>query len=168
MFSIRSFLLPLLGMALVFGGGCMSSSKKKDYPVSVVRFLLESDSRESGILVRLPKSGVTIAVEPKSYFTEYDIEKCEVVDGELGKALAFAFTAPAGRDLYRISVPNRGKRIVTTLNGVPIGARRIDSAVSQNFWVTYVEVPETEVLELAKNITRTSVDLRAELEKKKK
>lgn len=149
-------------------GGCVSFSNKKDHPVAVARFLLEADTRESGALIRLPKSGVAITVEPKNYFTEYDIEACEVVETDLGKSLAFRFTQQAGRDLYRFSVPNRGKRIVTTVNGQPIGTRRIDAVLSQGYWVTYVEIPEGDLAELAKNITSTSKDMREELEKKQK
>lgn len=168
MLSLRLFLVPFLGLALLTANGCLSRSKKKDYPLTVARFVLEAGPRDASAVVRLPTSGVSIAVEPKSYFTEYDIEGCEVVNNELGKGLAFRLTAQAGRDLYRLSVPNQGKRIVTLINGRAIGARRIDGALSQGYIVTYVEVPEEELEEMAKNITKTSADLREELEKKQK
>lgn len=166
--SLRLLLVPLLGIALLATGGCLSRSKKKDYPMTVTRFLLEADSGNAGGVVRLPTSGVSIAVEPKSYFTEYDIEACEVVNNELGKALVFKLTNQAGRDLYRLSVPNQGKRIVTMVNARPIGARRIEAPLSQGYILTYVEVPEDQLETLAKNIERTSKDLREELEKKQK
>ena len=165
---LRLSLLPLLGLTLLATSGCLSASKKKDYPVTVARFLMESDSREASVMIRLPQSGVAIAVEPKASFTEYDIESCEVVNNELGKGLSFRFTEQASRDLFRMSVPNRGKRIVTLINGTPVGARRIESAISQGYWVTYVEIPEAELEKVAKNVTRTSKDLREELEKKQK
>lgn len=165
---LRSLFLPFLGLSLLAMGGC-ASHKTKNYPVTVVRFLLEaSDSRDAGGVARLPISGVSISVEPKSYFTEYDIEGCEVVNNELGKALAFKLTSAAARDLFKMSVPNQGKRLVTMVNGRPIGARRIDGAFSQGYILTYVEVPEEELEAMAKNITRTSKDLREELEKKQK
>jgi len=142
------------------------SKKKKDYPVNVTRFMLEAtNSQDAGAVARLPESGVTIAVEPKAYFTEYDIEGCEVVENELGKALAFKLTAAASRDLLKVSIPNQGKRLVAAINGRPVGARRIDGALSQGYIVTYVEIPEAELADLAKNIVRTSKDLREELEK---
>jgi hypothetical protein len=165
---LRLLLIPLLAFVVVGAVGCTSSrTKKKDYPVTVVRFLIESDQNSAGAIVRLPQSGVTIPVEAKSHFTEYDIESCEVVDNELGKSLVFRLTPQAGRDLFRLSVPNQGRRIITTVNGTPIGARRIDRPLSQGVIGTYVEVPEAELVELARNITRTSRDLRAELEKSK-
>jgi hypothetical protein len=165
---LRLLVLPLLGLSLLVAGGCASTSKK-NYPVTVVRFLLEAtNDRDVGGVALLPVSGVSIKVEPKAYFTEYDIENCEVVSNELGHGLAFRLTAAASRDLYKMSVPNQGKRIVTTVNGRPIGARRIDGAFSQGYIVTYVEVPAEELEALAKNITRTSTDLRKELENQKK
>jgi hypothetical protein len=164
--SLRLLLVSFFSLTLLVGAGCMNRSKKKDYPMTVARFVLEAGPRDAGAVVRLPTSGVSIAVEPKSYFTEYDIEGCEVVNNELGKALAFRLTQQAGRDLYRLSVPNQGKRIVTLVNGRAIGARRIEGALSQGYIVTYVEVPEEELETMAKNITKTSVDLREELDKK--
>lgn len=165
---LRLLLVPLLGLTLLATGGCASRTKKKDYPVTVARFLLEADPREAGGVARLPTSGVSIAVESKSYFTEYDIEACDVVNNELGKGLAFKLTPQAGRDLYRFSVTNQGKRVVTMVNGRPIGARRIDGGWSQGYIVTYVEVPEDQLEAMAKNIARTSKDLREELDKKQK
>ena len=163
---IRFLVLPFLCLGLLAVGGCASKSKKKNYPVSVVRFFLEAtNNQDAGGVARLPKSGVTIQVEPKAYFTEYDIEGCEVADNELGKSLASKLTREATRDLLKTSIPNQGKRLVMIMNGQPIGARRIDGALSQGYIVTYVEVPESELEELAKNIARTSKDLREELEK---
>lgn len=147
----------------------MSRSKKKDYPVTVARFYLEATNpQDAGAMVNLPVSGVSITIEPKAYFTEYDIEGCEVITNELGKGLAFRFTSAAASDLYKMSVPNQGKRIVTMVNMQPIGARRIDGAFSQGYFVTYVEAPEAELAAMAKNIVRSSKDFREELEKQQK
>ena len=165
---LRFPLLLSLGLSLIAVAGCMSRSKK-DYPVTVARFYLEATNpNEAGGVARLPISGVSVTIEPSAYFTEYDIEGCEVVTNELGKGLAFKLTTAASRDLFKMSVPNQGKRIVTMVNGRPIGARRIDGAFSQGYLVTYVEVPEGELETMAKNIARSSKDLREELEKKQK
>ncbi len=164
----RLLSVALLGLFALAVAGCNSTSKKKDYPVSVVRFLLEADSPAGGVLVRLPRSGVAITVEPKSRFTEYDIVTCEVVDNEFGKSLAFSFTDAAARDLFRTTVPAQGKRIVTTVNGVPLGARMIEAPLSQGYLVTYLEVPEAELEPLAKNITKTSKDARKDMENKQR
>lgn len=168
---LRLFLFTVLSVGLIAASGCSSpekpKKKKRKYPETVARFLLEAtDPKDAGAVAHLPTSGVAISVEPKAYFTEYDIEKCEVVNNELGKGFAFKLTTAAARDLYKMSVPNQGKRLVTMVNGRPIGARRIDGALNQGYIVTYIEVPEDELEDMAKNITRTSTDMREEMEKK--
>lgn len=162
-----SFWLGLIALSLAVAGCGSSSSKKKKYPVTVARFMLEASDREVGTLVRLPLSGSTINVLPKTYFTEYDISKCEVVDNELGKGLFFQLTEQASRDLYRLSASNQGRRLITTVNGVAIGAVRVDRPIAQGFIITYVEVPLTAMEEMAKNISLTSADARKEAEKKR-
>lgn len=170
MFSRRLFLgmfsLVLAGLAL---SGCASkSSKKRNYPIAVVRFMVEATTTENGGIVRLPQSGVVIPIAPKTYFTEYDIMRCEAIENELGKSLAFQFTDDASRDLYRFTAMNQGKRIVVVVNGIAIGAQRISAANSQGFVVAYVEVADSELPGLAKNITLTSEDARKEAAKSKK
>ncbi|MEY4489958.1 MAG: hypothetical protein RIQ79_2466 [Verrucomicrobiota bacterium] len=162
---ISLFCLLFAGLA---AGGCASSSKKKDYPISVVRFMIEATAQENGGLVRLPQSAVAISIAPKTFFTEYDIVRCDVVDNELGKSLVFQFTEDASRDLYRFTATNQGKRIVVVLNGTAIGAQRIVSPNMQGYLVMYVEIPETELITLAKNITLTSTDARKDAAKAKK
>ena len=115
---------------------------------------------------RLPRSGTVIPLAPKAQFTEYDIERCTVMDNELGRSLVFELTSRAVKDLYRVTATNQGRRIVTVVNGLPIGAIRITSPISQGYIVTYVEVEDAELEKLAKEITQTSEDARKELEKK--
>jgi hypothetical protein len=158
------FTFLLAGLAL---GGCASKTAKKDYPVSVIRFMVEATAQENGGVVRLPQSGVVIPIAPKTYFTEYDVLRCDVIDNELGKSLSFQFTDEATRDLYRFTASNQGKRFVLVLNGVAIGAQRISSANSQGFVIAYVELPDSELIALAKNITLTSEDARKEAAKSK-
>lgn len=158
------FAVTLCGFALL---GCQSSrSSKKDYPVSVVRFMIEAAPGEMGLIVRLPVSGTQITLMPKTYFTEYDVERCEVVENTLGRGFMFQFTSEASRDLYRQTVGMQGRRIVTTLNGVAIGAMRMDRPISEGFIITNVELEPQGMEKLAEHITRTSVDGRKELKKK--
>ena len=157
-----------LGSVMLAGAGCASRTKKSDYDKAVARFVLEAGSREMGTQLRLPESGVVVSVTPKAQFTEYDVQSCEVANTEFGKGLVFQFTPAASRDLLRLSVQNQGLRIVTLLNGAPIGARRIDGPLATGYFVTNVEVSSVDIEKLAKDITRTSTDLREELEKKQK
>lgn len=162
-----SFLSICFTLSLLLAG-CGSTPSKKDYPVTVPRFLIEADSEEVGINVRLPLSGSVVRVSPKSMVTEYDVTNVQVVQSDLGAALMFQLTPDATRDLYRISATNQGKRIVTTLNGEALAASRMDRPLAEGVIVAYLEVPATELPELATNITRTCADLQKELAKKKK
>ena len=165
--SLSRLLVLSLSLVLAGFGGACSSSKKNDHPVAVVRFMLEGTGKDAGGLIRLPKSGTVVQVAAKSQFSEYDIVNCSVVDNELGKSLVFELTPQAGRDLYRLTATNQGKRLVTVLNGVPVGARRIEGPLSDGYILTYVEIDDQELPELAKNITRTSTDAKKEIEKKR-
>ncbi len=157
----------LLSFALAFFAGC-ASSKKKNYPETVARFLLEASASEAGATVQLPRSGTTIRVAPKTYFTEYDIVSCTAVFNEFGRSLVFKLTPEASRDLFRLTATSRGKRLVTVINGVAVGARRIEDPLSDGYIVTYVEIEDERLDEFAKNIVSTSTDGRKELEKRAK
>lgn len=158
----------LMVLCAVFAAGCGTFGKKdKNQDVVVARFLIESASGEAGAVVRLPQSGTAIGVVPKTFFTEYDVSNVEVLQGEFGPALMFKLTPEAGRDLFRHTVANQGRRIVVTLNGQAVGAVRVDRPLSQGFIVAYVEMPGADLEKVAKAIVRTSEDGRKEMERKR-
>ncbi len=161
----RLLLAPLVLVLAFAPAGCASSRKKKDYTESAVRFAIEAGPNEMGTQVRLPKSGVMLTVSPKFMFTEFDINSCEAATDELGPVLVFNFTEAGGRDLYRATATNQGRRIVTILNGMPIGARRIDAPYSGGYFLTNVELEPESLSQLAKDITRTSEEARKEMER---
>lgn len=147
--------------------GCGSSSKK-DYPVTVPRFLLEASGDDVGINVRLPISGVVVRVSPKSMITEYDITRAQVVQSDLGPAVMFQLTSEATRDLYRISATNLGRRLLTTLNGEPVAVSNMDRPIGEGVIISYMEVAASELPRLVEDINKTCADLQKELAKKRK
>uniref|UniRef100_UPI0005BB6A1A hypothetical protein n=1 Tax=Geminisphaera colitermitum TaxID=1148786 RepID=UPI0005BB6A1A len=155
----------LLGLALaaltatLLFSGCNSSSKTKNYPVIVTRFLIEARANEAGAPVTLPQSGLTFNVRTSPQFTEYDIVKVTQAKSDLGPFLVFQLTPQAARDLYRFSVTNQGLRLLLTLNGDAVGARLIDGAFADGTIMTYVEVDDDELPDLVKNINKTSTDI---------
>ncbi len=164
-------LLSLLGFVFVasFLVGCASSSKKmKEEDVAVVRFVVETAPGEAGATMRLPVSGTVINVVPKNLFSEYDVTKASVVQNEYGPSLLFQFTSVAARDLFLQTAGSQGRRIVTTINGQPVGAVRVNQPISQGYLVTYVEMPDVDLTELTERITETSTHAREELERKRK
>lgn len=161
----RPFAL-LFVLVFAFAAGGCNTTKKKDYEKTVVRFMLESDGREMAGTARLPRSGTIIGIAPKAQFTEYDIARCSVVQNELGRSLVFELSEQAARDLFRLTASSQGRRIITVINGRPVGATRINAPFGQGYIVTYVEIDDAELDKLAEDITRTSKDLQKELEKK--
>ncbi len=167
MHPLRITLALITSAVCLLAAGCMSSKKKGDYTEASVRFAFEVGGREVGTQIRLPQSGVVLTISPKFLFTEFDVSKCEAANDELGPVLVFSFTEAAARDLYRMTATNQGLRLVTIMNGVPIGARRIDSPLNSGYFVTNVEVEPATLNELAKNITRTSEEARKKAERQR-
>jgi hypothetical protein len=157
--ALTVLFLPLLG--------CKTTSKetKDDEPEVVARFLFEASGNEAGVGARLPTSGTAIRVSPKAFFIEHDIAKAEAVDNEFGRSIVFTFTPEATRELYRATVTRQGLRMITTINGMPLGAAVIRRPLSEGLLVTYLEVPDDRLDDLAREITRTSEKRRAELKK---
>ena len=148
----------------VLWGGCASSSAPKDYKPTLTRFFLESATGD-GTPITLPKSGVRLAVNPKPVITEGDIVNVEVVQVDLGKCLFFQLSPTATRDFYRMSVSHQGRRLVLVINDVPLGARRIDGAITNGVIYVFAEMADAELPELVANLKKTSVALQKELAK---
>lgn len=145
-------------------GGCAGSSTPKDYKPTLARFFLESATGD-GTPITLPKSSVRLAVNPKPVVTEGDIVNVEIVQVELGKCLFFQLSPTATRDFYRMSVSHQGRRLVLVINDVPLGARRIDGAITNGVIYVFAEMPDAELPALVANLKKTSIALQKELAK---
>lgn len=161
----RLTLLVLL-LAALFTAGCGSSSKK-DYPVTVTRFLVEATGDEVGVNLRLPVSGVVVRAGPKAILTEYDIVSAQVVESDLGPAVMFQLTTQASRDMFRLTATNLGRRLVTTVNGLALGVTRLDRPLGDGVVISYLEVKPEALSELVENINKTSADMQKEVSKRK-
>ncbi len=162
---IRFFLpiLALCGAALV-GTGCSTSKKPIDYTPQVARFYLESASGD-GTPLRLPRSEVNLAVNSKPVITEGDIANVDLVQVDLGKCLYFQLTPSASRDFYRMSVTHQGRRLALVINGVALGARRIDGPITNGVIYVFAEVPDEDLPMLVENLKKSAAALQKELSK---
>ena len=161
----RTALIAILSLGLGWGSGCQSTSKPKDYTPVSARFFLESANGD-GTPVALPQSGVRLTVNSKPVITEGDIVNVELVQVDLGKCLLLQLTPPATRDFYRLSVTHQGRRLVLLVDGVPLGARRIDGAITNGVVYVFVELPEAELPRLVDNLKKSSVAMQRELARK--
>ena len=95
--------------------------------------------------MRLPKSGTVVEVIKEPLISEFEIVNAELVKVELGMALLLQLSDRGARSLYRASVTNNGNRIVVTINGNPIGFRRLDGPINNGNFYCFVEMRD-EVL----------------------
>ncbi len=148
----------ILLVAILAGTGCRSM-RDGNFPHHVARFYIETSERFPEAHreeVTLPYSETTIVIDPRSQLAEWDIDRVEVYDAELGKAVAFVLTPEAARDIRMLSYNNRGRRLVLKLNGVPVGAKRIYRGIENGVIYMYLEQPDEDLEEIADYITRTS------------
>ena len=163
----RTFVGLLLFTAAIFAAaGCQSAAKKpRDYTPTWARFFLEAGTGE-GTAVTLPLSGVQVTVNSKPVITEGDITGVELVQVELGKALMFQLSPTATRDVDRLSGTHQGRRLVLVVNDAPLGARRIDGAITNGLVFVFAEVPEEGMAALVENLKKSTVALQKEIAKK--
>jgi len=160
----RPILTPcLLALAAL---GLFAGCKKEDAVIEnakVPRLFIETRGVNYGALggqvFTLPVSGTSISVQKEPLVSEFEILNVEMVKVDMGVALLVQVSAKAARDLYRGSVSNMGGRIVLTVNGTPIGARRIDGAFQDGNFYTFVEVDDDELGQLVLDIKATLADI---------
>ncbi|MFA6959749.1 MAG: hypothetical protein WC205_03245 [Opitutaceae bacterium] len=148
--------------------GCNTSTKKKDFDVTVARFVIEASVGDAFASVTLPVSGVQIAVNNKPVVTEFDYVGVKLARSDLGQFMVFILTPEAARDVYRITASNQGKRLVLFINDKPVGARMIDRPFNTGAIEVFAAIPDDLLAPLVKNLNATSEDLQKQLEKAKK
>jgi hypothetical protein len=114
----------------------------------------------------LPKSGVVISIGTKAMITESDIVNAEVTQVDLGRCLMLQLTPAATRDLYRLTGSNQGKRLVLTLNDVPVGARKIDAPFIDGILYIFVEMTDAQLEDLVRDLKRTSFEIQKDIQRK--
>jgi hypothetical protein len=154
-----------LGLAWL-AAGCTSTTVPRDFTVLHPRFYLEASGDMNGTVTVLPRSGVNVTVNAKPVLTEGDIINVDLAQVELGKCLMFQLTPSATRDFYRLSGSHQGRRLVLTINEAPLGARRIDGAITDGVVFIFVETPEDELPRLVENLKKSAALLQQELRRK--
>lgn len=149
--------LLLLAVSVGLLASCQTA-EKRDYAPTAARFFIESANGEGAMAV-LPQSGVRIAVASKPVVTEFDVANVEIAQVELGQCLLFQLTPAAARDLYRLTGANQGRRLVLTLNGNALGARRIERPFADGTILVFVEVPDHQLPELVRNLKGTTAEV---------
>lgn len=151
----------LLGLVLCALSGCTTAPPPKSAGLAplTARFYLETNPGETAVTVQLPQSGVSLGVSPKPVFSEFDITNAEVVRVELGLCVLVQLTPAAKRDLYRLSVPAQGRRLVLSLNDVFLGVHRIAHAMADGAVPIFLEVPDEQLPGIVARIKSTSAEI---------
>jgi len=156
-FALSSLIL-LISLGLL-----VACKKEKLESLSVPRLMVETRGvnygSSTGETVTLPVSRTTISIQGDPVVNEFDIQNVEMVKVDMGVALLVQTGGQGARDLYRASVSNMGSRIVFMVNGNAIGARRIDGAIQDGNFYTFVEVDDEELGQLVIDIKDTIVEL---------
>jgi hypothetical protein len=71
-----------------------------------------------------------------------------MVKVDLGAALLLKLNDAGARKLYRSSVSKKGSRLVLVVNDKPIGSRRLDGAIMDGDYYTFVELDAEELGEM--------------------
>lgn len=153
------FILGLFGLL----AGCQSTQAPAPGAAGgVARFYLESLSDESGTVVQLAGSDMTLTVLRRPVLTEYDIVAVDVISDETGAALRFRFTPEAAVDLQRMSVARISRRLVLLVNGDARGIVRLVGEIPNGELVVPVAGEAAQLQELAARIQRHSEALSRE------
>ncbi|CAI8262544.1 MAG: Uncharacterised protein [Opitutia bacterium UBA7350] len=104
----------------------------------------------------MPKSKTTIEVIKQPLISEFDIMNAEMVKVDLGMALLLQLSEQGARNLYRASVVNKGNRIVVTINGNPVGFRRIDGPIMDGNLFCFIEMNTSAMEELVLSLKKTA------------
>lgn len=161
---ISKLLLATACVSLLFSIGCR---KDDDFDnMKVPRLMLETRGVNYGNLtgeeVTLPKSGTRISLEKDPVVSEFEIINVDLVKVDLGLALLIQVSEKGGRGLYRASVTHNGSRVILMINGIPVGARRLDGAISDGKLYTFVELPDDELEELVIDMNKTIMKIQSE------
>ena len=162
--SVSLFITAMMALTALSFSGCQSKGPTDFSPTHARLFLESTDAR--GPTKTLPKSGVVISIGTKAMITEVDIVNAEVAQVDLGRCLMLQLTPAATRDLYRLTGSNQGKRLVLTLNDVPVGARKIDAPFTDGTLFIFVEMTDVQLESLVRDLKRTSFEIQKEIQRK--
>lgn len=131
----------------------------------VPRLALEAGNLTYGQMtdsvVTMPISGSKIAISREILVSEFEIRQVELVQVELGLAIMLQLSDAGARALYRASVSNNGRRVVLLVNGNAIAARRLDGAITDGKFYTFVEVSDDALSELVLELKRSIREIKA-------
>ncbi len=159
---ILVLVLPLLILC-----GCQKETAPEN--LRAPRLYLEGRSMNYGAMtparMMMPKSGTMIEVMKEPLVNEFEIVNAELVKVELGMALLLQLSDRGARSLFRASVTNTGNRVVLSINGNPVGFRRLDGAITDGNFYCFVEMKDSALEELVVDLKESLAYLQTQSER---
>ena len=159
--NMHKILFSLICATLVLFTGC-KDEQLDDENLRIPRLMLESTQVDYGsfastqVVLPMTQERITVAREP--LVNEFEILNMELVKVDLGLALFIQLSEAGAKKLYRASVNNLGDRVVLTVNGSAVGARRFDGALQNGALYTFTELSDDELGDLVLQVKDT-IDL---------
>lgn len=157
--NLRFCFSALLALALLLLFSACRKEKVEEEDLRVPRLMLEARGLNYGALtadsVTLPVSGTKVSLRKEPLVNEFEITNVELVEVELGLALLVQTSELGARALYRGTVTGMGGRIVLTVNGNAIGARRVEAPIEDGNFYTFVEVDDEALGQLVLDMKET-------------
>ncbi|HVU33292.1 MAG TPA: hypothetical protein VHE61_07650 [Opitutaceae bacterium] len=152
---------PLLGglIASLLLGACRGVMPATVTRSPAVRCYLESSAGDAVPFV-LPQSHVRILAGPRPVLDGDAVADADVAQLDLGSALMLRLSPAGARELAAVSAASIGRRLIITSDGVPIGARRIESPITNGLLFAFVELPDTGLAELVARLKGGGSDQR--------
>ena len=151
-------LFPAFLLVLIHAGcGTASSSAKLDFDPAVCQFFLEEVDGDANTAPMLPMSHIRLPLGTDPVILESDIVNAEL--GQTGSGahfLQFQLRSDAARALYRITVTNNGKRLGLKINGLLVGAMKIDAPFTTGTISMFVELDDASLPKLVESIQKSS------------
>ena len=114
-----------------------------------------------GRVVTLPRSRSQIAINLEPFVSEFEIQRVELVRVDAGLAMMLQLTEAGARALYRESVASNGLLAVLLINGNAIAARRLDGAINDGKYYTFVDVADEALHDLVLDLNRSIREIKA-------
>ncbi len=151
---MKRFTLCLSLVCFIFYS-CQSPQQTIKDPAVPLFFLEVPASYPNQKRIYLPLSQTELSINSLPCLLESDVAAVELVQVEMGWCLLFVFTPEGQKLLYRLTAANLGRRLVLTINGVPVGVRVIDRLESSGQWLTFTELSEEELPQVVQRLKET-------------
>lgn len=141
-------------MALLLAAGCATSGNHKPMTLriheQVDTGLPEGHWRE----VQIPKTGLTLRVDPFPVLTERNVEVAEPYETSGGLAVMLLFDAHGMFVLDEVTTRDRGRYLVVFLNDRPVTARLVDRRLVHGQFLLEGDFTDTEARQLINDLNQ--------------